>query len=77
MSSCFLTIRLFSQCILVDVIEITSVAKLEKKYPIWNTQNSNEFCEYKFLLSDCLSLLMNKLCWLQVWSGTHLIESLF
>ena len=32
-------------------IKIISVAKLDKRnYPIWNTQNSNNFCEYKFLL---------------------------
>ena len=30
-------------------------------YRIWNTQSSNNSCEYKFLLSDSLSLLTNKL----------------
>ena len=42
---------------LIDIIKITSVANLNKRnYPIWNTQNSNNSCECKFLLSDGLSL---------------------
>ena len=47
---------------LIDIIKRISVAKLyEIINPISNTQNSNNSCEYKFLLSDGLSLLMNKL----------------
>ena len=47
---------------LIDIIKIISVAKLDKRnFPILNTQNSNNSCEYKFLLSDGLSLLMNSL----------------
>ena len=47
---------------LIHRIKIISVAKLDKRnYPVWNTQNSNNSCQYKFLLSDGLSLLMNKL----------------
>ena len=43
---------------LIDIIKIISVAKLDKRnYPIWNTQNSNNSCGYKFLLNDGLSLL--------------------
>ena len=43
-------------------MKIISVAKLDKRnYPIWNTQNSNNSCKYKFLLSDGLSRLMSKL----------------
>ena len=46
---------------LIDIIKI-SVAKLDKRnYPIWNTQNSNNSCDYKFLLGDGLSLLVNEL----------------
>ena len=44
------------------MIKIISVVKLNKiNYPIWNTQNGNNSCEYKFLLGDGLSVLMNKL----------------
>ena len=44
------------------MIKIISVAKLdERNYPIWNTQNSNNSCEYKFLLSDGLSLFKQTL----------------
>ena len=51
-----------------------SVAKLDKRnYPIRNTQNSNNSCEYKFLLSDGLSLLMNKLSFN---SNKYLLDSL-
>ena len=51
-----------------------SVAKLDKRnYPIWNTQNSNNSCEYKFLLSDGLSLLLNKLSFN---SNKYLLDSL-
>ena len=32
----------------------------KRNYSIWNTQNSNNSCEYKCLLSDGLSLLMSK-----------------
>ena len=39
-----------------------SVAKpIKINYPLWNNQDSNNSCEYKFLLSDGLSLLMYKL----------------
>ena len=39
-----------------------SVAKLDKRnYPMWNTRNSSNSCECKFLLSDGLSFLMTKL----------------
>ena len=59
---------------LIDIIKIISVAKLDKRnYPIWNTQNSNNSCEYKFLLSDGLSLLMNKLSFN---SNKYLLDSL-
>ena len=44
-----------------------------KRNPIWNTQNSNNSCEYKFLLSDDLSLLMNKLSFN---SNKYLLDSL-
>ena len=45
---------------LIDIIKIISVAKLNKRnYHIWN--NSNNSCEHKFLLSDGLSCLINKL----------------
>ena len=51
-----------------------SVAKLDKRnYPIWNTQNSNTSCEFKFLLSDRICLLMNKLSFN---SNKYLLESL-
>ena len=40
---------------------------------MWNTQNSNNSCEYKFLLSDGLSLLMNKLSFN---SNKYLLDSL-
>ena len=54
-------------------MKIISVAKLHKRnYSIWNTQNSNNSCEYKFLLSDGLSLLMNKL----FNSNKYLLDSL-
>ena len=44
------------------MIKIISVAKLDKgNCPILNTQNSNNACENKFVLSDGLPLLMNKL----------------
>ena len=47
---------------LIDIIKMIFAAKLDKKnYPIWDTQNSNNSCEYRLLLSDGLSLLMNKL----------------
>ena len=47
---------------LIHIIKIISAAKLDKRnYPIWNAHNSNNSCEYQFLLSDGLSLLMNKL----------------
>ena len=47
---------------LIDMIKIISVAKFDKKhYPMWNTQNSNNSCEYKFSLRNGLYLLMNKL----------------
>ena len=40
---------------LIDIIKIISVAKLDKiNYPIWNPQNSNNSCEYKFLLSGII-----------------------
>ena len=43
-------------------MKIISVAKIDKKnYPVWNTQNCNYSCDYKFLLNDGLSLLMSKL----------------
>ena len=59
---------------LIHIIKIISVAKLDKRnYPIWNTQNSNNSCEYKFLLSDGLSLLMNKLSFN---SSKYLLHSL-
>ena len=52
---------------LLDIIKIISVAKFDKRnYPIWNTQNSNNSCKYKFLLSDGLSFLMNKLFFISV-----------
>ena len=47
---------------LIDIIKMIFAAKLDKRnYPIWDTQNSNNSCEYRLLLSDGLSLLMNKL----------------
>ena len=45
----------------------------KRNYPIWNTQNSNNSCKYKFLLSDGLSLLMNKLSFN---SNKYLLDSL-
>ena len=59
---------------LIDIIKIISVAKLDpRNYPIWNTQNSNNSCEYKFLLSDGVSLLINKLSFN---SNKYLLDSL-
>ena len=59
---------------LLDIIKIISVAKFDKRnYPIWNTQNSNNSCKYKFLLSDGLSRLMNKLSFN---SNKYLLDSL-
>ena len=59
---------------LIDIIKIISVAKLDKKnYPIWNTQNSNNSCDYKLLLSDGLFLLMNKVSFN---SNKYLLDSL-
>ena len=46
---------------LIDIIKVISVAKLNEKKYSNITQSSNTSCEYKFLLSDALSLLMNKL----------------
>ena len=47
---------------LIDIIKTISLAKLDKKkLSLWNTQNNNNSYKYKFLLSDGLSLLMNKL----------------
>ena len=58
----------------MDIIKIISVEKLDKRnYPLWNTQNSNNSCEYKFLLNDGLSLLMNKLCFT---SNNYLLDPL-
>ena len=46
----------------IDIIKTISLAKLDKKkLCLWNTQNSNNSYKYKLLLSDGLSLLMNKL----------------
>ena len=54
-------------------MNIISVAKLDKKnYPIRNAQNSNNSWEYKFLLSDGLSLLINRLSFN---SGKYLLDS--
>ena len=51
-----------------------SVAKLDKRnYLIRNTQNSNNSWEYKFLLSDSLSLLINRLSFN---SSKYLLDSL-
>ena len=59
---------------LIHIIKIMSVAKLHNRnYPIWNTQNSNNSCKYKFLLSDGQSLLMNKLSFN---SNKYLLDSL-
>ena len=64
----------YSNISLTDIIKITSVAKLDQRnYPTWNTQNSNKSCEYKFLLSDDLSLLMNILSFN---SNKYLLDSL-
>ena len=68
------TITRYFDISLIHIIKIISVAKLHKRnYPIWNTQNSNNSCEYKFLLSDGLSLLMNKLSFN---SNKYLLDSL-
>ena len=56
------------------MFKIITLAKLDKRnYPIWNTQNSDNSCEYKFLLSDGLSLLMKKLSFN---SNKYLLNSL-
>ena len=58
----------------INIIKIISIAKLDKSnYPIWNAQNSNNSCKYKFLLSDDLSLLMDKLSFN---SNKYLLDSL-
>ena len=68
-----MTARYFD-ILLILIIKIISVAKLDKRnYPIWNTQNSSSSCECKFLLSDGLSLLMNKLSFN---SNKYLLDSL-
>ena len=59
---------------LIDIIKIISIRTLDKRnYPIWNTQNSNNSCEYKFLLSAGLSLLVNKLSFN---TNNYLLDSL-
>ena len=56
------------------MFKIITLAKLDKRnYPIWNTQNSDNSSEYKFLLSDGLSLLMKKLSFN---SNKYLLNSL-
>ena len=46
---------------------------MKRNYPIWNAQNSSNSSEYKFLLSEGLSLLVNKLSFN---SNRYLLDSL-
>ena len=54
-------------------IHLKEKKQVKRKEIIWNIQNSNNSCEYKFLLSDGLSLLMNKLYFN---SNKYLLDSL-
>ena len=45
---------------LIHIIKIISIAKLDKRnYPIWNTQNSNNSYEYKYMF---IQRLQNSYC---------------
>ena len=41
------TIVKYFYIFLIDLMNIISVAKMKKPYPIWNAQNSNNACQYK------------------------------
>ena len=59
---------------LIDIMKLLMQQnQIKANYAIWNTESSNNCCEYKFLLSDGLCLLISKLSFN---SSKYLLHSL-